>query len=353
MCLAIVYYDPAAPYEFVMLETRDENVRRLHGLAALAAADRPTRCSYGAHWRDRHSLSKLTILHKDPEAVLDAEIVGGFDEGQGTWVAMSPKNRIAAKLLVAEMPGGGLGEAHNPLVNLAESNLVTRTGLCLAACSFRDAQEAADRLPGLLVDTLLERGVSMLPFRLVFGGPPGAFVLHFESPASLSLERLPDDTLSVVSTMGINDPRSGITRHLLHTLAAPAMRPDPAAADGWDAWVETCSFTGVFSDDEATKPAVPYLDPSWRAFAHSVYQPPYVAGGGPRSHMRPVGPGTHEAPIEWTCSSTCAGLSSRLPPVFLAEERPPLNGFPDLPKSIADIPFPSATRDFAPVEMRA
>src|SRR5262245_23358564 len=135
MCLVILYHDREADFPLRVLETRDENVYRPHGARALRLRRGTDGPSFDAHWTDVESLEDVFLVHDNPNDVVRAHPVGGFDQYGGTWIAVGRETGVYARLLIGIFRDGTFAE--NPTPELQRLRLAQgyakRGGVCLDA----------------------------------------------------------------------------------------------------------------------------------------------------------------------------------------------------------------------------
>ena len=340
MCLVVFRYDSDAEIPFLLFETRDEEISRKHGDSALKALNRDTSNPYGVHWTSDESLNSLHLLGVEPSHIQDAEIYGGFDQSGGTWSCVSAKNGIVAKLLVARFPDGQLGERTSSAATdfFPDLEIASRTGICLTAVSFPTAAETASKLPKILDQYLSANSLDMLPFRLVFGDDKGAYVFHYQSISRAVVTTVEEKEICIGSTTGINDHSSNVSAQITQELATQK-KPRRSARD----WGET-----ILEVNSALASQHSYNSNSWRAFEHSVFQPPYI-GGAVNTHHYPARYATDDDIIEWTCSSSLSAVSGNNSVEYLVEDRGLLSREEATTGTSFGTYFPSSTDDYTQI----
>lgn len=354
MCIVTIYHDPDdAEFPLRVWESRDVDVNRLHGHRALLARKGVKGESYGTHWKTEADLKNLPSIHPDPQTVLDAAIVGGYDISNGTWVAVSQKNGIYAKLLIGIFENGVFGEnlSQNEAVQREKEGYIKRGGLPLDAVSFSSAREAAEKMPAMLEDMFKQKHCKMLPSYLVVADEKSAHIIHIKGDLSVAVYDVPPKELQFVSIRGVNVDSSIMTKNVRPEMLGAEL-PDPAVKDGWDTWINQQSIQARFGDeDHANGIAVPYQDPRWRSHRFSLVQPPYLNVDGPRSHMRPDPANPQPGDIiEWTASTTCVAANRKGEFVLLYNERHA--GGQGYAVDLAGGHYPTSTADYTAVPLR-
>ncbi len=355
MCLAIIYHDRTDPYPLRVMETRDENIRRLSGARAAQAisGDINKIESFCHHWKQISALEPLFSVHDNRQTLIDAQIVGGLDKHGGTWVALSQTNKIYSKLLIGTFANGTFGENSTPELQRQReaAGYAKRGGLCLDAVSFRSAAETAEKMPHLLAKRLKKTGELLLPNYIVVMDINDAFILTMDDTGEQTVIEIPQQELTMLSIRGINAPDSVVTSKFLEPLRKAEL-PQPFVPNGWDSWVKMASIQAQFNHDWAVENAFAYNHPNWRSHKYSIIQPPYFNTDDERFHRAATAQNSQaDDVIEWTSSSTCVAADRDNNFIFLYNERALEKNQP-LINHLQQGNFPACTKDYHRVELK-
>ncbi|GHJ42891.1 hypothetical protein Cs7R123_02330 [Catellatospora sp. TT07R-123] len=340
MCLAVFSFCPQRDAALVVYETRDQSIHLPHGRPAAAGFGIDT-ASYACHWRDNPQLlDRVWTFRIGHDRDLLAEpIIGGLDAGGGTWMAVNQRTGVYARILIAPMASGELGESASDELRARRASLgyVTRSGLCLDAVSYPSAAAAAKGLQTDLPAALDRDRKLMLPLFLLLADASDAYVVRLHEDGRVEVTPITDCGTHVLTVRGLDTPAAALSQILLDRLAEqPRPDTDPAS---WDGWLSAFAIDGRISDDD-------YRDPSWRAHRSTALQPPYLNTLGQTRHQRAPWPSQADAgEVEWTKSTTCVVIGQDGLRTFLYEERHVTPGQP-WPQTISAAAFPASSADY-------
>lgn len=340
MCLAVFYLDTRRNPAFVCYETRDMTIHRAHGSGAADGLGITVPMSYDRHWQRHPGLVDRVWTVRSRADITAEPIVGGLDAGGGTWVACNERTGVYARVFVAPLASGVLGEANSSAdrARHQQQGYVTRSGLCLDVATYSGAAAAVEALRRELPAALHRDGVRVQPFFLLIGDAHDAFVVGYTEDGTIEVKQAAENQVNVVSVRGLNSGAAALTAVLRERLAGtpvPGARPQE-----WDPWLAALGIGGWL--DDAT-----YTSPDWRGHRMTALQPPYLNVQGPDRHRRAPWPydGDHGL-LEWTKSSTCTAVGPGGLHLLMSEERHLAPGRP-WPESLAEMAFPSSSADYA------
>lgn len=346
MCLAVFHFDPDRAPGLVVYETRDQSVHLAHGCAAALRLGMEDNRSYDFFWREHPELldRMWTFKAATDQGIRNAPVVGGLDQGGGSWLAVNEETGVYARLLVAPDATGTLGEAPTPADRSARARAgyVSRSGVVLDAVSFPDAETAAAAFATELPRALARDGVRLQAFFLLLGDSRSAWTVFHQDDDRPRVEPVAPGT-HVLSVRGLDSTESALTDVLRARLAD---RPLPGTDQrSWDPWLEAFAAAPWLHDDPAGD-TPHYAAPHWRAHRYSALQPPYLNTPDDTRHRRAEWPGTVDTGrVEWTKSTTCAAIGPQGLSLLMYDERHVDPGAP-WPARVEDMAFPVTSADY-------